>query len=401
MAVRTAHHEIVVLGGGSAGISVTSRLLRRGATDICVIDPAVTHYYQPLWTLVGGGCANMDESGRPQASVMPKGVTWVRKAAADIDPTQRQIIIEDGTIIRYERLVVCPGLQSNWDAIPGVTDAISTPFASSNYARELAPKTWELIRNLRSGTALFTMPAGPMKCAGAPQKIAYLAADYWRRQGVLDEIRVILVLPTPAMFGISIFAEELDRVAKDYGIDVRLSSELTEVDAAGREASIINTATKITDTIKYNLLHVVAPQSAPDFIKMSPIAVSDNPAGWVDIDKHTLQHNRYPDIFALGDAGSTPNSKTGAAVRKQAPVVVDNLLSTVSGKPLTAAYSGYGSCPLTTSRNTMLLAEFDYSSQHTPSLPFIDTTRPRRDMWYLKRYGLPFFYWNLMLKGRA
>lgn len=401
MTVSTAHHEIVVLGGGSAGISVTARLQRRGAKDICVIDPAVTHYYQPLWTLVGGGCANMNESGRPQASVMPKGVTWVRKAAADVDPAHRQVILADGTIVRYERLVVCPGIQSDWDAIPGVTDAISTPFASSNYSRELAPKTWELIRNLRSGTAIFTMPAGPMKCAGAPQKIAYLAADYWRKQGVLDQIRVILVLPTPAMFGISVFAEELDHVAKDYGIEVRLSSELTEVDPAGREVSILDTSTKNTDTFKYDLLHVVAPQSAPDFVKMSPIAVPGNPAGWVDIDKHTLQHNRYPDVFALGDAGSTPNSKTGAAVRKQAPVVVDNLLATVSGKPLTATYGGYGSCPLTTSRNTMLLAEFDYSTQHTPSLPFIDTTRPRRDMWYLKRYGLPFFYWNLMLKGRA
>ncbi|ABG99982.1 possible sulfide-quinone reductase (plasmid) [Rhodococcus jostii RHA1] len=401
MASNTAHHGIVILGGGSAGISVASRLRRKGVKDVCVVDPAVTHYYQPLWTLVGGGRASMDESGRPQASVMPRGVTWLRSAAEEIDPVQRQITVDDGTTIGYDRLVVCPGIQTDWDAIPGVADAVSTPFASSNYARELAPKSWELIRNLRSGTAVFTMPAGPMKCAGAPQKIAYLAADYWRKQGLLDDIRIVLVLPTPAMFGIKAFSEELDRVAKDYGIEVHLSSELAEVDPDGREVSIIDTTTKTTDTIKYDLLHVVAPQSAPDFIKKSPLALPDNPAGWVDVDKHTLQHNRFPDIFALGDAGSTPNSKTGAAVRKQAPVVVDNLLATVSGRPLTAAYNGYGSCPLTTSRNTMLLAEFDYSAQHTPSIPLIDTTKSRRDMWYLKRYGLPFLYWNLMLKGRA
>ncbi|MDV6244901.1 NAD(P)/FAD-dependent oxidoreductase [Rhodococcus opacus] len=401
MVANTAHHEIVVLGGGSAGISVASRLRKQGINDVCVIDPAVTHYYQPLWTLVGGGCASMDESGRPQALVMPKGVTWIRRAAGQIDPEQKQVTVDDGTTIGYDRLVVCPGIQTDWDAIPGVVDALSSPFASSNYARELAPKTWELIRNLRSGTAVFTMPAGPMKCAGAPQKIAYLAADYWRKQGRLNDIRIVLVLPTPAMFGIKAFSDELERVAQDYGIEVRLSSELAEVDSVGRKALIVDNATKSSDSINYDLLHVVAPQSAPDFIKESPLAVPDNPAGWVDVDKHTLQHNRFPDIYALGDVGSTPNSKTGAAVRKQAPVVVANLLATLKGKPLTGQYNGYGSCPLTTSRQTMLLAEFDYSVQHTPSIPFIDTTKSRRDMWYLKRYGLPFLYWNLMLKGRS
>lgn len=397
---QSRHHEIVILGGGSAGISVAARLKRQG-NDVCVIDPAVTHYYQPLWTLVGGGCAGMDESGRPQASVMPRNVTWIQQTAEAIDPGSREVRTDTGRTIGYDRLVVCPGIQTDWDAISGVRAALATPFASSNYARELAPKTWELIRNLRSGTAVFTMPSGPMKCAGAPQKIAYLACDYWREQGVLNDIRVVLVLPTPAMFGIKAFADELDRVATDYGIEVRTSSELTEVDPDGRKATIVDNTTNSTDTIGYDMLHVVAPQSAPDWIKKSPISDPTNPAGWVDVDQYTLQHKRFDNIFALGDVGSTPNSKTGAAVRKQAPVVVDNLVASLHGTPLTARYTGYGSCPLTTSRKTMLLAEFDYTVTHTPSIPVIDTTKSRRDMWYLKRYGLPFLYWNLMLKGRA
>ncbi|WAM19384.1 NAD(P)/FAD-dependent oxidoreductase [Rhodococcus sp. JS3073] len=400
MSPHSTHHEIVILGGGSAGISVAARLKRQGKS-VCVIDPAVTHYYQPLWTLVGGGCAGMDESGRPQASVMPKNVTWIQRAAEAVDPEAREVRTETGQVVGYDRLVVCPGIQTDWDVIPGVRTALATPYASSNYARELAPKTWELIRNLRSGTAVFTMPSGPMKCAGAPQKIAYLACDYWRQQGVLDDIRVVLVLPTPAMFGIKAFADELERVATDYGIEVRTNSELAEVDPDGREVAIVDNATKSTDTIAYDMLHVVAPQSAPDWIKASLISDPTNPAGWVDVDQYTLQHKRFDSIFALGDVGSTPNSKTGAAVRKQAPVVVENLLATLHDTPPTAQYSGYGSCPLTTSRKTMLLAEFDYSIKHTPSIPVIDTTKSRRDMWYLKRYGLPFLYWNLMLKGRA
>ncbi|MGV0742208.1 FAD-dependent oxidoreductase [Mycolicibacterium sp. XJ870] len=396
----TTHHEIVIVGGGTAGITVASRLRRKGK-NVCVIDPAVTHYYQPLWTLVGGGRAGMAESGRPEASVMPKNATWVRRAAESIDPVEKVVTTDDGSLIEYDRLVVCPGLQSDWDAIPGAREAVITPHASTNYDAALAPKTWELIRNMRKGTAVFTMPVGPIKCGGAPQKIAYLACDYWRQQGVLDDIRVVLVLATPAMFSVKVFSDQLERVAAGYGIEVHTNSELTDVDPDGLQATIVHNGTGGTETIGYDMMHLVVPQSAPDWIKKSPISDPEMPGGWVDVDQFTLQHKRFDDVFALGDVASLPTSKTGAAVRKQAPVLVDNLLAASAGKPLTGKYDGYTSCPLTTSRNKMLLAEFDYDLTPTPSFPFIDTTKPRRDMWYVKRYGLPFMYWNLMLKGIA
>lgn len=397
---QRTHHEIVIVGGGTAGISVAARLGRRGKS-VCVVDPAVTHYYQPLWTLVGGGRAAMAESGRPQASVMPRNATWIRRAAAAIDPVERVVTTDDGAVIEYDRLVVCPGLQSDRDAIHGAAEALATPYASTNYSAELAPKTWELIRNMRAGTAVFTMPAGPIKCGGAPQKIAYLAADYWRSQGVLGDIRVVLVLPTPAMFGVPVFAAELERVATGYGIEVHTSSELTAVDPDGRKLTIAHNDAGTSEVIGYDMLHLVAPQSAPDWIKASDLAAPGVPAGWVDVDQYTLRHKRFDDVFALGDVGSMPTSKTGAAIRKQAPVVVENLLASLTNAPVTACYNGYTSCPLTTSRTRMLLAEFDYQQRPTPSFPAIDTTKPRRDMWYLKRHGLPFMYWNLMLKGRA
>ncbi len=282
-----------------------------------------------------------------------------------------------------------------------MAEGMSTPSVSSNYLASAAPKTWELIRNLRSGTAVFTMPVGPIKCAGAPQKIAYLAADYWREQGVLKDIRVVLVLPTPGMFGVKVFSDELERVAARYGMEVHKQSELVELDPDTRTAVIADHATDAKESISYDLLHVVPPQSAPDWLKATSLAVPESPTGYVEIDKNTLQHVRYPEVFALGDAGSSPNSKTGAAIRKQAPVVAKNVRATLAGRAVTASYDGYASCPLTTSRHTMLLAEFDYTMQPAPSFPFIDTTKERRDMWYLKRYGLPALYWNLMLKGRA
>lgn len=396
-----SRHRIVIVGGGSAGITVAARLVRKGQRDIAVIDPATTHYYQPLWTLVGGGCAPVESTAKPEAGLIPKGVVWIRRAAIGVDPDVKEVTLDDGSAVAYDYLVMCPGIQLDWAKIAGLEETLGRAGVSSNYLYELAPATWRFIRETRSGTAVFTMPSGPIKCAGAPQKIAYLAADYWREQGVLDQIDIHLVLPTPAMFGVKEFSDVLVGVAARYGIKVHLQSEAVSVRADTRGVTIAHRADETETTLRYDVMHVVPPQSAPDWVKKSALADSSNPAGYVEIDKNTMQHVRFPDIFALGDAGSSPNSKTGAAIRKQAPVVVQNLLDVMGNRPPSATYQGYASCPLTTSRHAMLLAEFDYSMKPTPSIPLINTIRERRDMWYLKRYGLPWMYWNLMLRGLA
>ncbi len=397
-----SHHSILILGGGTAGISVAARLARKGEIDVAVVEPSTKHYYQPLWTLVGGGRAPARESEREEASVMPDGVAWIRDAAEEIDPEGRTVTLVSGRTVTYDWLVVCPGIQLDWAEVPGLAQSIEGPGVSTNYRFDLAPKTWDLIRSMKRGTALFTMPSGPMKCAGAPQKIAYLASDHWRREGVLKDIDVVLVVPTPKIFGIPEYAEPLMAAIGRYGIDLRTSSELTSIDGDAGTATVVDRSgdSVRSESISFDLAHVVPPQSAPDWIKRSPLSTGDA-LGYVDVDRHTMQHVRWPNVFALGDAGSTPNSKTGAAIRKQAPVVVQNLLDARSGRALTGTYGGYASCPITTARNKMLLAEFDYSMEPTPSIPFINTKRERYDMWLLKRYGLPFMYWNLMLKGRA
>lgn len=400
MSLNTGY-KVAIIGGGNAGISLAARLRRAGTDDIGVIEPAESHFYQPLWTLVGGGCARAEESRRSEASVMPQRVGWIKDHALEVDPDAQTVTTKSGTSVHYDHLVVCPGIQLDWAAVPGMAESLDTAAVSSNYRYELAPKTWQLIKQMRSGTAVFTMPSGPIKCAGAPQKIAYLAADYWRRQGVLDAIRVVLVLPTPGMFGVKVFADELEHVAARYHIEVRKNSEVTAVDPDARSVTITDNAEQTTQELPYDMLHVVPRQSAPDWIKASPISDPDIPGGYVQIDKNTMRHKRFDNIFALGDAGSSPNSKTGAAIRKQAPVVAANLQASLAGRSLPARYGGYASCPLTTARGKMLLAEFDYTMKPTPSIPLIDTTHERRDMWYLKRHGLPALYWKLILTGRA
>ncbi|MFF8945732.1 FAD-dependent oxidoreductase [Streptomyces sp. NPDC014864] len=393
-------HRVAVIGGGSAGISVSARLRRAGVTDITLVEPSDSHWYQPLWTLVGGGQATLRSTRRAEASVIPDGVRWIRRHALAVDPEARTVQLSGGDELVYEHLVMAPGLQLDWGAVPGLAEAVGHDRVSSNYAPEYAPRTWELIKGMRSGTAIFTHPATPLKCGGAPQKIAYLAADHWRRHKVLDRIRIILVIPDTALFKVPEWNRTLERVADGYGIEVRLRSEMTAVDGERREVVLTDHANGTRETVPYDLLHAVPPQSAPDWVKASPLADPAGPLGFVAADKHTLQHPRHPEVFALGDVANLPTSKTGAAVRKQAPVVAGNLLDVMNGRTPTRRYDGYTSCPLVTARGRMLLAEFDYDLKPSPTFPLIDTFKARRDMWVFKRYVLPPVYWHGMLTGR-
>ncbi|MFK4145156.1 FAD-dependent oxidoreductase [Streptomyces sp. NPDC004065] len=393
-------HRVAVIGGGSAGISVAARLRRAGVTGITLIEPSDTHWYQPLWTLVGGGQAPLHATHRPEGSVIPDGVRWIRRRALAVDPQARTVTLSDGAGLAYEYLVVAPGLQLDWNGVPGLAEAVGHDGVSSNYAPEYAPRTWELIRSLRSGTAVFTHPATPVKCGGAPQKIAYLAADHWRRRKVLDGIRIVLVLPDPVMFKVPAWSRVLEKVAERYGIEVRLRSEMTAVDGTAREITVTDHASGTKETIAYDLLHAVPPQSAPDWVKSSPLADPASPQGFVAADKHTLRHPVHENVFALGDVANLPTSKTGAAVRKQAPVVAGNLLDVMNGRSPSHRYDGYTSCPLVTARDRMLLAEFDYDLKPTPSFPLLDPFKERRTLWAFKRYGLPPVYWHGMLTGR-
>lgn len=396
-------HSIVIIGAGTAGTAVAARVRRAGARDVVLIDPYEHHYYQPLWTLVGGGLAPMEKSRRPRVAVNPEGTQWLQSAARSVDPDACTVSLADGKDIRYEQLVMAPGIQLDTGNVAGLPEALGVHGVATNYRSDLAPHTWELIQGTTSGTAIFTQPSGPIKCAGAPQKIAYLAADYWRSQGVLDNIDIHLVLPTPGMFGIPKIAGILAQVADRYGIHVHFESELVVVDGPGRTATIRDNATGLSRQIPYTMMHVTPPQSAPNWVKTTPLAAPDNPLGYVDVNKHTLQHVRYPNVFALGDVAATPNSKTGAAIRKQAPVVAANMKNLAQGRELTAHYSGYASCPITTSRSRVLITEFDYTMQLTPTnpLPFPDTTEEVIDLHTFKRYGLPILYWHFMMKGLA
>lgn len=397
-----AHFKVLILGGGSGGISVASRLLRFLRPDeIGIIEPSVVHFYQPLWTLVGAGIVQKEKTKRNFDSVIPKGVSWIQSQVEIIDPILQEVFCSSGTKYTYDYLIVATGLKLDWGRIKGLEGHLGTKGICSIYQYQDAEKTAQMLNDFKGGNAIFTMPPVPIKCAGAPQKIMYLADEIFRKNGVREISKIVFAVAGKVIFGVPSFAVPLMGVAGRKSINLKFSHKLLEVKPVMKIAifEVIDGDSKYQINLPYDLLHVVPPMSAHDFIRNSKLAYDSGPhEGWMKVDQYTLQHTDHRNIFGIGDVTGIPNSKTGAAVRKQSPVVAQNILDVMFGRTPTAKYDGYSSCPLITGFGKVILAEFGYGGKLLPTFP-LDMTKERRSMWVLKKDVLPQLYWKGMLKG--
>lgn len=409
--MSASHFKVLILGAGSGGISIAARLKQQmPAHEIGLIEPAQVHYYQPLWTLVGAGVVQKEKTKKPMSSVIPKGVVWIQDRVQAVMAETKTVACASGKTVTYEYLVVATGLKLDWHKIKGVEGNLGQNGLCSIYQYEDAEKTANMIRSFKGGDAIFTMPPVPIKCAGAPQKIMYLAEDIFQRNGVRDHCKVTFAVAGKVIFGVPSFAASLMKVAERKKINLQFSHKLIEVKAQERLAifeksteTTVNGEVKVSTeqvTLHYDLLHVVPPMSAHDYVRDSQLAFTSGPqAGWLKVDQHTLQHQDHKNIFGIGDVTGVPNSKTGAAIRKQAPVVVQNMIDVMYGREPSQQYDGYSSCPLITGMGKVILAEFGYDGKLMPSFP-MDMTKERRSMWILKKDLLPPMYWKGMLTGR-
>lgn len=414
-------HKILIIGGGTAGIIVAAQLKRADSSlDIAILDPADNHFYQPAWTLVGANTFDYKKTLRPMRSVIPKGVTWIKEAADKLDPENNQITTTAGNTISYEYLVMAPGLVMKPELIEGLPEAIDKGVVCSNYTDP--EHTWNVLKNFKGGNAVFTQPTTPIKCGGAPQKIAYLAADYFRKNGLADKTNTIFATPGTVIFGVPSIAKTLMNVIHRYGMHFKPFYAPVKVDADKKEITFRSVHKNENDCIimegnvlgeemigkndivmPFDMLHLAPPQGAPQFVADS---VLSNDGGWLDVNIQTLQHNKFDNVFGLGDVAALPTAKTGAAIRKQAPIVVANLRKLIANEGITdMKYNGYSSCPLVTGYGKMVLAEFDYDQNFIPDpkLKLMGVFKSYKEswlLWLLKKYGLPYLYWNKMLKGK-
>jgi sulfide:quinone oxidoreductase len=397
------HHQVLIVGGGSGGITVASQLLRaRPGLDVAILEPSSVHEYQSGWILAGAGLLSYGATHRPEAAVIPAGAIWIQDRASAFEPEAHRVITAAGESISYDLLVVAMGIQLNWSAIKGLPDGLGRHGIVSNYSHPHIRATWEAIRGFRGGTALFTHPATPIKCGGAPQKVMYLADDMFQAtSGVGVNTQVIFCSALAQLYPVKAYNATVERIVARRGIETRLLHNLIEVRpeeqvavfevrAEGKEPAL--------EEIRFDLLHVVPPMAAPDVVAHSPLAI-EGPGGWVEVDKDTCQHKRFADVFALGDVSSLPTAKSLAAIRGQAPVLVANLLAFLDGRPLQAHYDGYTACPLITSFHSVVMAEFDYDLQPVSSF-LVDPTQERWSMFLVETRVFPWVYWHRVLKGR-
>lgn len=417
------HYQVLIIGGGTAGLMVAAQLKRQKPNiEVGIIEPSEKHVYQPAWTLVGAGTFDYAKTIRDEKEYIPPGADWIKDYAEKLDPANNVVITQSSGNISYDYLVVAAGLVMDLDGIKGLRDAMETDSVCSNYIDP--EKTWNIVKNFKKGNAVYTQPSTPIKCGGAPQKAAYLAADYFRKEGRSSDINLVFATPGSVIFGVKEFAPALMNVIHRYGIllktfyaPAKIDGEKKEIhfrySKPGENACLVTEENKLNEYIEgdstivmpYDMLHLAPPQKAPSFIANSALAHQEGGSkGWMDVDVNTLQSKVYPNVFGLGDVAALPTAKTGAAVRKQAPVVVSNLINLIEKHQLNdKKYEGYSSCPLVTGYGKMVLAEFKYNNvrDSDPLLSkLVDTTKEQYSMWLLKKYGLPYLYWNRMLKGK-
>lgn len=389
--------KLLVCGGGAGGCSIAAKYAHK--MGCVVVEPSDTHYYQPMWTLVGGGLKTVEQSARPMASVLPKAATWIKDSVAAFEPHRNRVVTANGTVIRYNLMVVALGLDLHYDAIPGLEEALNTEGSGvcSNYSHKYVDRTLKCVKDFEKGNAIFTFPNTPVKCAGAPQKAAYISDALLRKLGKRDNAKVRYKTSLPVIFGVKKYADSLWEVCKSRDIDVGLRQELVEIRMSAKEAVFKNLEKPFDlKTESFEMLHVCPPMGPAAVLKGAP-EVTDA-AGFLSVDKETLQHTKFPNIFGLGDCANLPTSKTTAAVAAQVGVLAKNISAVLKDQVPTAKYDGYTSCPLVTSLNSCILAEFDYNLNPLETF-CVDQGKERYTSFLLKRDVMPLIYWHGLLNG--
>jgi sulfide:quinone oxidoreductase len=413
-------YDLIVIGGGTAGIMVVAQLLKKKKDlSVALIEPSEKHYYQPAFTLVGAGTYDYDKTIRNTKDFIPKGCDWIKDYVSEIHPEKNTVNTTNSGSFEYNFVVVAPGLVNNLDGIEGLREGLESGVVCSNYVDP--NKTWELLQKFKGGNAIFTQPTTPIKCGGAPQKIAYLAADYLKKQGLSDKSNVVFATPGSVIFGVKIIADTLMEIIGKYNIHLKTFYNPVKIDSVNKKIyfkhtapsenqCVVNEDNRLNEIqtsqdlieIPFDFLHLAPPQEAPAFVKNSTLV---NDAGWMDVNINSMQSNKFDNVFGLGDVAALPTAKTGAAIRKQVPVVVDNLLRMLRKEPASnTSYLGYSSCPLVTGFGKMVLAEFNYKNEFTPDpklkqMLVFTSHKPHWRLWVLKKYILPRLYWNKMMLG--
>lgn len=399
--------HIVIAGSGLAGIAIAHRLhaMLDGAR-ITIVDAKEVHNYQPGFTLVATGVWPVGKVIDRNADLQPAGVEWVKEMVAEFDPAANALVTTGGRRIAYDYLVVATGTHQDWAQIEGMDlKAIGSNGLASVYpGSDAAVATWAAMDQFRAkgGEAVLTLPATPLKCAGAPLKMTFMVRDRLAQAGTLQNSRVTFYSALQNVFGVKAVNDNVLERWQALGVGVQFTQKLKAIDVGARRATFTSPEGEATE-VPYDFIHVVPPMRAPDAVKNSDLAWKDGPmaaGGWLEVDKDTLQHRRYKNVFGLGDINGTPRGKTAATVKKSAPLVAQHIVDVVAGREPGQKFDGYTSCPMIVREGSAMLIEFDYEGRLIPSLPMIEPLQESYFAWLMKVRMLKPAY-MAVLKGRV
>ena len=399
--------RIVIAGSGLGGLAAANRLARElDGAKITIVDRKEIHNYQPGYTLVATGVWPVEKVSDRNADLMPAGVEWVKEMVSEFDPEANAIVTDAGRRIEYDYLIVATGLQLDFGQIEGMdVAAIGTNGLGSVYpSPQAAQATWQAMDAYRQkgGKAVMTLPATPLKCAGAPLKMTFMVVDRLQQAGTRDRSDVQFHSALDNIFSVPRINQEVLERWDRLKVPVTFNSKLVAVDIGARRATVTSPEGERTE-LDYDFIHVVPPMRAPDAVKNSPLSWKEGgfaAGGWLEVDKETLRHRRFPNVFGIGDINGTPKGKTAATVKKSTPLVVQNLLDVIAGREPSLKFDGYTSCPLLLREGAALLVEFDYENRLTPSLPAIDPLQDSYFAWVMK-YRLLKPAYMAVAKGRV
>lgn len=423
---ETVKGKILIIGGGAAGCSFAARLQHRLKNpDITLIDPSDRQYYQPGFTFIASGVFQPDEVWKPQSDCIPSGINWVKDSVVALDPVKQEARTAGGEIYSYDFLVLTPGLQLDWNRVEGISQAmLGEGNAHCIYDFTGAQKTWTAIQAFveKGGRGIFTDTYTKHKCGGAPKKICMLTEHLARKKGNRDQIQLDYFCSEKALYDVPLYTPRLLEIYNERHIGLQVNHRVKGIDTASKQVHLekhektmvmefdeakgreVEVEKKVVTPLveKYDFLSFVPPQSAPDFVKQSGLSWTEGKLaadGWVMVDQETLIHKTYPNIVSLGDVAGIPTSKTSAAVRKQLPIAVHNLIDVMKGNEPSKKYNGYACCPIVTDYGHVLLAEFDYNKDPDITFPFslLDMSKEQRAAWMLKHDFLkPMFFYGML-----
>ncbi len=402
-----AQARIIIVGAGAAGLAAASRLAETlDAAKITLIDAHKQHFYQPGFTLVGAGIKRKDYVVSRTAEYVPPGVELIAESVAEFDPESNRVVTDSGKSLAYDFLIVATGLTLEYGLIEGMNEKLigKAGVGSIYHSPAAAQATWQTMSAFadRGGQGVFLRPATEMKCAGAPLKYTFITEDYLTRRGRRSKAEIVYNANNKVLFSVPIVSEKVRMLFQERGIQVNYERVLKAIDP-GRRIATFSTP-EGSEEQGYDFIHVIPPMRAPEAIRNSPLSWKTGAwaeEGWMEVDKGTLRHVRYSNVFGVGDIAGVPKGKTAASVKWQVPVAVDHLVAQIAGKTSNARYTGYTSCPLITRLGRAMLVEFDYQNNLTPSFPGL--IAPLEELWVswvMKTMALKPTYIS-MLRGRA